>query len=124
MAVVFTNSGHSAVVTRIIGSGAQPSYMAWGTGVVGQTPSVAADNTVSGEINSRVVGTAGAYTSALTNDSFQILAVMSATAAYGINNIAIFDASTNGNSLVKGDFSVVNLASGDSIAATIRLQFV
>lgn len=124
MAIVFTDSGHSAVVTRIIGSGTQPSYMAWGTGVVGQTDANTADNTVSGEINSRVVGTAAAYTSAKTNDTYSIQAVMSATAAYGINNAAIFDASTNGNSLIKANFLVVNLASGDSISFIARLQFV
>lgn len=120
MAVVFTNSGHSGVVTRIIGSGSQFNYMAWGTGAGSVS---AGDNTISGEVNSRVAGTVGAATTTLTNDTYQLVAVMSATAAYGITNAGVFDASTNGNSLVKGDFAVVNLASGDSIQFTVKLQF-
>lgn len=121
MAVVLTNSGHSGFVTRIIGSGTQPSYLAWGTGA-GTT--VVGDNTISGEVNSRVVATAAAFTSAITNDTYQCIGVMSATAAYGITNAGLFDASTNGSCFIKGDFSVINLASGDSISFTIRAQLV
>lgn len=121
MATLLTNSGHSGFVTRIIGSGAQPSQLAWGTGA-GTTN--AADNTLFGEANARVTATASPFTSAITNDTYQCVGVMSATAAYGITNAGLFDANTLGSLYIKGDFAVINLASGDSISFTIRAQLV
>ncbi len=122
MAIVFTNSGHSGAITRIIGSGTQPSYMAWGTGATG-AGSLVADNTLFGEANTRVQGTAAAFSSALTNDTFQVVGILSATAAYTITNAGVFDASTLGSLYIKGDVGPLTLANGDSIQFTVRLQF-
>jgi hypothetical protein len=120
MAVVFTNSGHSAVVTRVIGSGTQCNYVEWGTGA-GTT--VSTDNTISGAVNARVAGAVAAYTTTLTNDTYQVVGTLTASAAYAITNAGIFDAASNGNCYVKGDFGALNLASGDSVQFTFRLQF-
>jgi hypothetical protein len=119
MAIVFTVTGHSALTTRVIGSGNQPSYVAWGTGA--GTMSATA-NTLYGEANDRVQGTASPFTSACTNDTYQVVGILSATAAYAITNAGIFDGSTNGNMWVAGDFGTLNLASGDSVSFTVRLQ--
>ena len=59
-----------------------------------------------------------------TNDTAQWQGTFTAGAAQTVTNAGNFDASTNGNICVKGDFSGVVLANGDSIQVTIKLTFV
>lgn len=115
---LLTNSGVSALITRIIGSGTQPSIIAWGTGAgVSHT----ADNTVSGMVNDYVTGTASAWTSARVADTYSVVGVLSATGNYTITNVALFDQTPN--AFIKADFDGVPLYSGDSITFTFWVQF-
>jgi hypothetical protein len=52
-----------------------------------------------------------------------VVGLLTASATRAITNAGLFDAVTAGNLFVKGDFSVINLASGDSIQFTIKAQF-
>lgn len=59
-----------------------------------------------------------------TNDTAQWVGTFTAGAAQTVTNAGNFDALTVGNLFVKGDFTGVVLANGDSIQITIKLTFV
>ena len=59
-----------------------------------------------------------------TNDTAQWVGTFTAGAAQTVTNAGNFDALTVGNLFVKGDFTGVVLANGDSIQVTIKLTFV
>ena len=120
MATLLVNAGKAIVTNRIKGSGTEPSYVAWGTGA-GTT--AATDTTLFTETGSRVSGTSTQQTTSTTNDSYQVVATQTAGSSLAITNAGLFDASTSGNLFAKGDFSTINLNSGDSIQFTFKVQF-
>ena len=120
MATLLVNAGKAIVTNRIKGSGTEPSYVAWGTGA-GTT--AATDTTLFTETGSRVSGTSTQQTTSTTNDSYQVVATQTAGSSLAITNAGLFDASTSGNLFAKGDFSTINLNTGDSIQFTFKVQF-
>ena len=114
------NGGKAIVTNRIKGSGTEPIYIAWGTGA-GTTG--ATDTTLFTETGTRVSGTSTQQTTSTTNDTYQVVGTMTAGGALSITNAGLFDASTSGNLFVKGDFTSIGLATGDSIQFTIKTQF-
>ena len=120
MATLLVNAGKAIVTNRIQGSGTAPQYVAWGTGA-GTT--AATDTTLFTETGTRVSGTMTQQTTSVTNDTFQVVGTQTAGTALAITNAGLFDASTSGNLFVKGDFSTINLNSGDSIQFTFKTQF-
>ena len=120
MATLLVNSGKAVVTNRIQGSGTAPQYVAWGTGT-GTTS--ATDTTLFTETGTRTSGTTTQQTTSTTNDTYQVVGTMTAGGTLAITNAGLFDASTVGNLFVKGDFSTINLNSGDSIQFTFRTQF-
>jgi hypothetical protein len=123
MATLLVNTG-KAVVTNRIKNGAtgatEPSYVAWGTG---SGTTAAADTTLFTETGTRTAGTSTQQTTSTTNDTYQVIGTMTAGGTLAITNAGLFDASTSGNLFVKGDFSTINLSSGDSIQFTFKTQF-
>jgi len=123
MATLLVNTG-KAVVTNRVKNGAtgatEPNYVAWGTGA-GTT--AVADTTLFTETGTRTAGTSTQQTTSTTNDTYQVVGTMTAGGALAITNAGLFDASTSGNLFVKGDFSTINLSSGDSIQFTFKTQF-
>jgi hypothetical protein len=121
MANVLTNAGKAIITNRIKGSGTEPSWVAWGTGA---GTAAATDTTLFTEsAEARVSGTSTQVTTTTTNDSYQVVGTITASATRAITNAGLLDASTAGNLFVKGDFSVINLNSGDSIQFTIKVVF-
>ena len=120
MATLLVNTGKAVVTSRIKGSGTEPSYTAWGTGA-GTT--AATDTTLFTETGTRVSGTQSQVTTSVTNDTYQVVGTQTAGGALAITNAGLFDASTSGNLFVKGDFSTINLSTGDSIQFTFKTQF-
>jgi hypothetical protein len=120
MATLLVNSGKAVVTNRIKGSGTEPSYVAWGTGA-GTT--AAADTTLFTEVGTRVSGTSTQVTTTTTDDTYQVVGTQTAGTTLAITNAGLFDALTSGNLFVKGDFSTINLTSGDSIQFTFKTQF-
>lgn len=120
MATLLVNAGKAVVTNRIKGSGTEPAYVAWGTGV-GTT--AAADTTLFTETGTRVLGTSTQVTTSVTNDTYQVVGTQTAGGALAITNAGLFDALTTGNLFVKGDFSTINLTTGDSIQFTFKTQF-
>lgn len=120
MANVLTNAGRAIIANRIKGSGTEPVYVAWGTGA---GTAAAADTTLFTEsAEARVAGTSTVVTTTVTNDTYQVVGTITASATRAITNAGLFDASTSGNLFVKGDFATVNLATGDAIQFTIKYQ--
>ena len=121
MATLLVNTG-KAIVTNFLSGGAAtvPKYIGWGTGA-GTT--AATDTTLFTETGTRTTGTATQVTTTTTNDTLQVTGTSTAGGTLAITNAGLFDASTSGNLFAKGDFSTINLATGDSIAFTFKVQF-
>lgn len=108
------------MTNRIIGSGTEPKYVAWGTGAgtAGQT-----DTTLFTEASeARTSGTSSRTTTTTTNDTYQVTGTLTANGTKTITNAGLFDASSTGNMFIKGDFTGIVLALNDQIAFTITCQ--
>lgn len=130
MASVLTNAGRDILTNRIKGSGTEPVYIGWGTGAgtAGATDTTLfteKDVDLSGTTGTRTTGTSSRQTTSVTNDTYRVTGTRTATGAGTVTNAGLWDNSAlgSGNLFVKGDFTGIALASGDSIAFTINLQF-
>ncbi len=121
MATVLANAGKAIITNRVKGAGTEPNYVAWGTGA--GTAAIADTTLFTESAEARVAGTSTQQTTTVTNDSYQVVATMTASATRAITNAGLFDASTAGNLFVKGDFATINLSNGDSIQFTIKVAF-
>jgi hypothetical protein len=120
MATVLVNTGKAIVTNRIKGAGTEPVYLGWGTGA---GTAAVTDTTLFTETGSRATGTSTQQTTSTTNDTYQVVGTLTAAGSLAITNAGLFDASTSGNLFVKGDFSTINLSTGDSIQLTFKTQF-
>ncbi len=121
LATVFTNAGKAIVTNRIKGSGTEPSYVAWGTGA--GTAAITDTTLFTESAEARTAGTSTQQTTTVTNDTYQVIGTITASGARTITNAGLLDASTAGNLFVKGDFTGIVLATGESIQFTIKLVF-
>ena len=140
MADVLTNAGLAIVTNRIIGSGTEPKYASWGTAAgtaaVGNTTlfteAMSTQNDGSSH-NNRVTGTSSRVTGSQTNDTYQVVATLTADAGKTITNAGLFDsdglaadlvtATAGGNLFVKSDFTGIALNTGDAIQFTFKTRF-
>lgn len=130
MATVITNVGQAIPPNRMLGGGTEPLNVGWGTAAgtaaVGDTTlftETALDlSTTSG---SRTAGTSSRVTTTQTNDTYQVTATKTASGAGTVTNAGLWDNVTigSGTLYLKGDFTGIVLASGDSIAFTIKVKF-
>jgi hypothetical protein len=130
MATVITNVGQAIPPNRMLGAGTEPLNVGWGTGAgtaaVGDTTlftEVAVDLTTT--TGSRTAGTSSRVTTTQTNDTYQVVATRTATGAGTVTNAGLWDNVTiaSGTLYLKGDFVGIGLASGDSIAFTVKVKF-
>src|SRR4051794_20602055 len=102
-------------------------WLQWGTGSAAAASANVVTTTTTTE--ARASATTSQQTNSVTNDQMRLTATLTAAGARAITEIGAFDAAgtgsppTGGNMDLYGDFSVVNLASGDSIAFTINTTF-
>ena len=116
-----------ANITNALVTASVMKYLQWGTG----SAAAATANTVTttSTTEARTAGTMSQVTTTVTNDTLQVTGTITAAAARAITEVGVFDASgsgsppTGGNMDVYGDFAVVNLNSGDSIAFTVQVKF-
>jgi hypothetical protein len=129
MATVVTNAGRDIVTNRIKGTGTEPLNIGWGTSA---GTAAVTDTTLFGEKlvdlatsagTDHTLGTSTRQTTTVTNDTYQVIGTRTATGAGTVTNAGLFDAASGGNLFLKGDFSGIGLASGDSIAFTIKAVF-
>lgn len=120
MATVFANPGKAITTNRLKGAGTEPNFLGIGTGA---GTAAITDSTLFTEVETRVAGTSTQQTTTVTNDTYQSVATITATAGRAVTNAGLFDAVSAGNLFMKGDFSVINLSTGDSIQITAKVAF-
>lgn len=102
-------------------------YLQWGTGSAAAASANVVTTTTTTE--ARVAATMSQQTVTVTSDTLRAVGTITAAGARAITEVGLFDAAgtgsppTGGNMDIYGDFSVINLASGDSIAFTINTTF-
>ena len=123
MATVYSDTGEAKVVDIIDGSATSPTdlgagnnFVAWGTGA---GTAIKADTTLFVEASESRVGGAISQPSADIN---QWVATITADGTKTITNAGLFDASTVGQLIIKGDFGGIALTIGDKIEFTISLE--
>lgn len=105
----------------------RPIYLQWGTG----SGAAASANvvTTTSTTEARTAGASSQVTTTQTNDTYQVAGTITALGTRAITEVGVFDAAgsgnppTGGNMDIYGDFSVINLATSDSIAFTIKVAF-
>lgn len=122
MASFVTDNGLAAFVSALVTDNAV-RHIGWGTGS-GQL--AAANDLAVAAAEARVAGAMSSQTTTTAGDTLQVTGTIVATAARAVTEVGVFDASgtgsppTGGNMGIYGDFPVINLANGDSIAFTIQ----
>ena len=128
MATVVTNNGRGVITNRLKGAGTEPLNIGWGTGA---GTAAVADTTLFTEAlvsggaggTDHTAGTSTQQTTTVTNDTYQVVGTRTATGAGTVTNAGLFDAASGGTLFLKGDFTGIGLASGDSIQFTIKAIF-
>src|SRR5690606_126223 len=118
MAAFVTDSGLANITAAWNAYASRARYIGWGVGS-GQTVSSTQLANTTGITEPRVAGTTSQTTTNTTNDTYQIVGTLTAAGTRAITEVGAFDDPTAGVMCVYGDFPVINLASGDSIAFTI-----
>lgn len=102
-------------------------WLQWGTGSgAAATANVV---TTTSTTEARVSATPAQGTTTVTNDKMVLTGTVTAAGTRAITEVGAFDAAgsgsppTGGNMNVYGDFTVINLASGDFIAFTLNVTF-
>ena len=121
------NNGLANITAAWDGYASKPVYIQWGT----SSGAAASANvvTTTSTTESRTTGTSSRTTGSVTNDTWRVTGTVTAAGTRAITEVGLFDAvgtgspPTGGNMCVYGDFTVINLASGDSIAFTIDTRF-
>lgn len=129
MATFVVDGGLDIVTNRIKGAGTEQVNVGWGTaaGTTARTDTTLfteklVDLTTSAGTD-HTAGTSTRQTTNTTNDTYQVVATRTATGAGTVTNAGLFDAASGGNLFLKGDFTGIGLASGDSIQFTIKAIF-
>lgn len=126
-ATVVTNKGKAMFADRLRTSPGtyttSPKFCAMGTGATtAARTAVAADTALSTEVESRTSGTESSVTTTQTGDTYQVVGTISATATRAVDEAGLFDAVTAGNMFSSATFPVINLANGDSVQFTHKVQ--
>ena len=129
MATFVLDGGLDIVTNRIKGAGTEPLNIGWGTaaGTTARTDTTLfteklVDLTTSAGTD-HTAGTSTRITTTTTNDTYQVVGTRTATGAGTVTNAGLFDAASGGNLFLKGDFTGIGLASGDSIQFTVKAIF-
>lgn len=134
MATLVVAAGRDILTNRIKGAGTEPLNLGWGTGT--QTTALDADTglgpttverdvDLAGTTGNRTAGTSTRQTTTTTNDTYQVVALRTATAAGTVTVAGLFDNVTigSGNMFFKGDFAGIALANTDAINFTCKVKF-
>ena len=98
-----------------------PGWVGWGIGTIAPVVGNTGLGTPSAE--ARTVGTKTQETTTTPNDTYQVVALITALSAQAITEVAVFDALTVGNLFLRGTFSAINVSIDDTIEFTIKTVF-
>ena len=125
MAQLVTNLGLANVVAAWAAYASRARYLQWGVGS-GQSATSTDLASKTGTSEARIEATSSQETASTTGDTYQLVGTLTAAGTRAITEVGVFDAAgsgsppAGGNMGIYGDFSAVNLASGDSITFTVR----
>ena len=114
---VVVNDGIAHVISAVVTAGVA-KFIGWGTGATTATASNTALGSETATI--RCTGTMTIQTSNSTSDTLQVTGLMTATAAYTISEVGLFNSSTSGIMTLRVTFTSIALNASDSIAWTIK----
>lgn len=126
MAALLTNTGIAQTIDALNGgSHTPPQHVGWGEDGTG----LAAANTDLADAvdQARVSGTKSVVTENVTNDTYQVVATLTAGGALAIEEAGLFDGAGTGNPpaganmYVRGTFSTINLEADDSVQFTFKI---
>lgn len=126
---ILTNAGKALSASQMNGTTATPPlYIAIGSGGAGSDPAATVTALVTpyatGTPAARAVGTNTVVTTSVTGDTFQTVGtITAAVGAAAINEAGLFTAASAGTMAVAAGFAVINLAIGDSIQITGKIQY-
>lgn len=122
MATVINDAGRAYLTSLIKLAGrpaTEPNYLGIGTTA---TDDATNRTTLIVEVETRANGTSSQATTTITNDTYRTVGTITATATRAIVEAGMFSASTAGTMVSRSTFTVVNLASGDSIQLTYDIK--
>lgn len=127
VATVITNKGKAMFADRLRTSPGKyttsPKFLAMGTGAhTAARTAVAADTALSTEVETRTSGTESTTTTTQTEDTYQVVGTIAATATRKVDEMGLFDASTVGNMFLSATLEEDVLNSGDSIEWKVKAQ--
>lgn len=119
------SAGKAGIASRINAAGAEAAftYIAIGTGTAA---AAAGDTTLGAEITTaggqRASATCTRVTTSVTNDTAQDVVTFSFTGSFAVTETGLLNDATTGTLLARQVFSAVNVASGDSLQVTWKIQ--
>lgn len=124
-ATVLTNTGKALTASQVNGTtSTPPKYIGIGTGATGAArTAVVGDTALTTEVETRANGTNSVVTTSVTNDTFQTIGTITATAGRAIDEAGTFTAASAGTMAISATFPVVNLLTGDSLQITAKIQY-
>lgn len=102
-------------------------WLQWGTGSAAAATANVVTTTTTTE--ARSAATASQQTGTVTSDTLRLVATITAAGTRAITEVGAFDAvgtgspPTGGSMDIYGDFTVINLSSGDAISFTVDTRF-
>lgn len=118
------NAGLARITAALV---ALTWWLQWGTGTGAAASANVVTTTTTTE--ARASATPAQGTTTVTNDKMVLTATLTAAGTRAITEVGAFDAvgaaspPVGGNMDIYGDFAVINLGTGDSIAFTINTTF-
>lgn len=122
---LIVNAGKAQVAGLILAdvAGTAFDYIAIGTGT---NAAAATDTTLQTEITTgggaRAAGTGTRVTTSVTNDTAQLVVTFNFTSSFAVTESGILNASSSGTMLCRQVFSAINVANGDSLQITWKVQ--
>lgn len=121
MPPLVVNTGKAIIANRLLGAGTEPKHVGWGTSATAEAAGQA--NLVAAAAEARVAGTSSRVTITTLDDTYQVVAQLTSASSQTIKEVALFDAATGGNMLMRAVHGDNALTSGDSITYTVKVQF-
>jgi len=125
IANVITQVGRAVAVDRLLSSpaGGAPCYIQIGVGATGAARTAAAtDITLSTPVEARVAGAESQTTITTSGDTYQVVGIVTASAARNVDEAGLFTASTGGTLFFSATFAPIALNPGDQLQLTFRTQ--
>jgi hypothetical protein len=120
--VKILDDGMAIITNRIKGAGTEPKFVGWGVGTTAAANDDTGLETASAE--ARTECTTTRQQTNVANDTYRAVgSITCAGAGKAITEIALFDASTDGNAFLRATFSEINVNVGDSIEFTVNSVF-